>query len=518
MDRHKIEQGVRLILEGLGEDLEREGLIDTPRRVADMYAEIFEGLTSDPIQELKVYSTKNQDEMILVKDISFHSMCLPSKELVNGVGGCKRARDVRPGDTLWTLQNGELSKTTVVAVARRKTKELCELYVPGRRLRLTPDHPVMTRAGWKPAGQVAVDDWVERFPPRRLAQRRYPIRYGYELGYVLGAVASDASIQDERRISLVVRERAFAQKYAAALSTAFPGLTPRLEEIEVPSGFLRRNIPMVRVRVVSGFLGRTMLRWFGGSKAARTFRLPRVILGSKEMVDGFLSGYADGDGHKVNSGGRMLISTNRTFLKELGEVVASVPSRPRRGGTATLYISAHWHEPGWYGRPGFTPIPFHEDRESEWTPVIAVRRVVSGRKPFTVYRFTCSPHPTFLAGGILLHNCEHHLLPFFGKVHLAYIPAKDRITGFSHLVRVVNIFSHRPQLQERLTTDIADALVKVLRPKGVLVVIEAEQMCLTMRGVKKLGTLTLTSAMRGILRQEATRMEAFSMIMGKVHS
>ena len=114
--------------------------------------------------------------------------------------------------------------------------------------------------------------------------------------------------------------------------------------------------------------------------------------------------------------------------------------------------------------------------------------------------------------------CEHHLLSFFGKVHIAYIPAKDRITGFSNLVRVVNILSHRPQLQERLTTDIADALVEVLRPKGVLVVIEAEQMCLTMRGVRKPGTLTMTSAMRGILRQEATRLEAFSMIMGRVHS
>jgi GTP cyclohydrolase I len=110
--------------------------------------------------------------------------------------------------------------------------------------------------------------------------------------------------------------------------------------------------------------------------------------------------------------------------------------------------------------------------------------------------------------------CEHHLLPFFGKIHIAYIPEDDRITGFSSLVRVAEVLSRRPQLQERLTTDIADTLSRVLRPKGVLVVIQAEQMCLTMRGVKKPGTLTLTSAMRGIMRQEATRLEAFSMIMG----
>lgn len=111
--------------------------------------------------------------------------------------------------------------------------------------------------------------------------------------------------------------------------------------------------------------------------------------------------------------------------------------------------------------------------------------------------------------------CEHHLLPFFGKAHLAYIPEDDRITGFSSLVRVVEVLSRRPQLQERLTTDIADTLLRVLRPKGVLVVLQAEQMCLTMRGVKKPGTVTLTSAMRGIMRQEATRLEAFSMITGR---
>ncbi len=108
--------------------------------------------------------------------------------------------------------------------------------------------------------------------------------------------------------------------------------------------------------------------------------------------------------------------------------------------------------------------------------------------------------------------CEHHLLPFFGKVHIAYIPDNNRITGFSSLVRIVEAFAKRPQLQERMTTEIADYLRELLQPKGVLVVIEAEHMCMTMRGVKKPGSLTLTSAMRGIMRQEATRMEAFSML------
>jgi GTP cyclohydrolase I len=111
--------------------------------------------------------------------------------------------------------------------------------------------------------------------------------------------------------------------------------------------------------------------------------------------------------------------------------------------------------------------------------------------------------------------CEHHLLPFFGKAHIAYVPRNNLIAGFSSLVKVIDILSKRPQVQERLTTDIADLLVRTLKPLGVLVVIEAEHLCMTMRGVKKPGSLTVTSAMRGIMRKQATRSEAFALIKGK---
>lgn len=139
-------------------------------------------------------------------------------------------------------------------------------------------------------------------------------------------------------------------------------------------------------------------------------------------------------------------------------------------------------------------------------------------EPLTVYR-TKNQDEMIMVKDIPFYSlCEHHLLPFFGKVHVAYVPQDDRITGFSSLVRVVEAHAKRLQLQERLTTDIADTLLAVLKPKGVLVVVEAEQMCLTMRGVKKPGTQTLTSAIRGIMRQEASRAEAFSMIMGHPRS
>jgi GTP cyclohydrolase IA len=114
----------------------------------------------------------------------------------------------------------------------------------------------------------------------------------------------------------------------------------------------------------------------------------------------------------------------------------------------------------------------------------------------------------------LYSMCEHHALPFVGKAHVAYIPNKDgRITGLSKIARVVDTASKRLQVQERLTTQIADALDAALEPRGVFVVIEAEHLCMTMRGVKKPGSLTLTSAVRGLFRSDArTRQEAMSHI------
>ncbi len=114
----------------------------------------------------------------------------------------------------------------------------------------------------------------------------------------------------------------------------------------------------------------------------------------------------------------------------------------------------------------------------------------------------------------LASMCEHHLIPFIGKAHVAYIPNdQGQITGLSKLARVVDLLSRRPQVQERLTTQIADAIEKALEPRGVLVVIEAEHLCMTMRGVRKPGSETVTSAVRGIFREnDATRAEAMGLI------
>jgi GTP cyclohydrolase IA len=112
-------------------------------------------------------------------------------------------------------------------------------------------------------------------------------------------------------------------------------------------------------------------------------------------------------------------------------------------------------------------------------------------------------------------TCEHHLLPFHGIAHVGYIPGPHgHVTGLSKLARLVDVYARRPQLQERLTTQVADALEDVLAPRGVLVVVECEHLCMSMRGVRKPGSRTITSAVRGQLRNPATRAEAMSLVLG----
>lgn len=129
--------------------------------------------------------------------------------------------------------------------------------------------------------------------------------------------------------------------------------------------------------------------------------------------------------------------------------------------------------------------------------------------------FTEEHNEMILVKDIPLYSmCEHHLIPFIGKAHVAYLPGESgKVTGLSKIARVVDVVSKRPQLQERLTTIVAETLMEKLAAKGVLVVVEAEHLCMAMRGVKKPGTKTITSAVRGIFKEDlATRQEAFTLI------
>jgi len=132
-----------------------------------------------------------------------------------------------------------------------------------------------------------------------------------------------------------------------------------------------------------------------------------------------------------------------------------------------------------------------------------------------VVTFEANHDEMVLVRDIALYSiCEHHLIPFHGRAHVAYIPGDDgRITGLSKLARLVDGFAKRPQVQERLTTQVADALVEALAPRGAFVMIEAEHLCMSMRGVRKPGTLTVTSAVRGLFKENpATRAEVMALL------
>ena len=513
-----IEKHVEQLLKELGEDVGREGLVKTPERVANSLRFLTSGYDKKVEDILNgALFVEDYDEMVIVKDIDFFSLCVPSKQIVNAVDGAKPARLVRPGDNLWTLVDGHLKETTVTQITSRKTRDIVSIETEKGCFRVTPDHPIKTWHGWEEAGRLKPGDDVEWINPSSLCRVPFEPRPGYAVGYVLGAVAADGSIQDGRRISLVVKRGQFAEKYRAMLTEAFPGCASQIESVDVPSGFLKRKIPMFRVRTVSRAIAEKLCGWLGVSEVGsrsktKTFRFPKVVTSSEEMMQGFLDGYCDGDGHRTPDGARRIVSANAGFLAELGAYLGARIGA-EGSGTQSVRISRRWSEAGWYGRHGFRQeTPFYVPTDSTYVSVREVRRLPWAKKPHAVYSFKCEPYASFLIGGHLTHNCEHHAILFFGKAHVAYMPRK-KIVGLSKVPRLIEMFSRRFQVQERLTVQIANALNDALQPRGVAVVLEAIHLCMLMRGVEKQNSKAVTSAMLGAFRDRPeTRAEFMELI------
>ena len=520
-DPAALERAILDLLKELGEDPTREGLERTPSRVAKALQYFTSGYGQDVHEVLnEALFTEQYDQMVVVKDIDFYSLCVPGRQIVNAVGGAKRAREVAVGDRLWTLERGHLAETTVTEVSARHTRAIVEVRTTAGTIRLTPDHPVMTEGRWCEAQDLTPGTRVEWINPGSLCRQAHEARPGYPLGYVLGAVAADGSVQDGRRIVLIVKSEAFAEKYRQMLAEAFTAVTPVVERVTVPSTHLGRPVEMFRVRTVSRAIGQQICRWLeipevGSRSKTKAFGFPKVVTSSREMMQGFLDGYCDGDGYVAGSG-RFIISSNRRFLAALGDYLQTPLAATGTDGCGRVYVSHRWAQAGWYGKHGFRQqSEFYVPVDSSYTTVEDVRRLPVARKPYTVYSFTCEPYPTFLVGGHLTHNCEHHLLPFFGKAHIAYMPGR-KIVGLSKIPRLVEMFSRRLQVQERLTTQIAHTLDEVLEPRGVAVVVEALHMCMLMRGVEKQNSKAVTSAMLGAFRERPeTRAEFMELIKSR---
>ena len=524
-DDRSLRDLVERVLVMLGEDPKRNGLLKTPERVEKALRFMTQGYQKDVDHLMNgALFPMEYDEMVIVKDIDFFSMCVPSKQIVNAVEGAKPAALVKPGDRLWTLDQGCMKHTTVILASSRPARDVVEVTTTGGTIRLTVDHPVMTESGWQEAQSLKPGTSVEWVNPKSLCREPHVPVPGYALGYVIGTTAADGSIQDGRRICLVVKKKEFAEKYSDMFVQAFPPVQPSVESVHVPSSFLGRDIPMYRVRVVSRAVGEKLCRWLGisekGAKSkTKTFRFPQVVTSSQEMMQGFLDGYCDGDGTAAYKGSRFIISANRAFLEELAAYLQTPLAKVvgGEGGCFKIYLSERWAQAGWYRKHGFRQqSEFYVPFDSTYTTVVETKQIPPGKKPFTVYSFKCEPYPTFLVGGHLTHNCEHHLLPFFGKCHVGYIPDK-KVVGLSKIPRIVDAFSRRLQVQEHLTVQIAEILMKKLSAHGVGVVMEAQHLCMMMRGVEKQNTIAVTSHMLGDFRTQQQTREEFLKLIGRGH-
>jgi GTP cyclohydrolase I len=497
----------------LGDDPTREGMRRTPERVHKAMEFLTRGYAVDPKKVIAgaLFEEKHQN-MVLVKDIELYSLCVPSTQIVNAVDGAKQAARVTVGDRLWTLKDGRVEETTVTSVSMRRTHELVEVVTDEGAFRVTPDHPFATPNGWVEAAHLEGCS-IEWTRPKSLCRGRVTPGIGYALGYAIGAVCSGGTVAP-RYVSLIVNKKAFAEKFAWSLKEAFD-LDARVESVSRPSGFTGRDTPGFRVRVVSSYLADLFRSWVGGDAHHMRQGFPRVVLNSEQCMQGFIDGYVDGDGFRVKQGtGALVISGNAPFLADFAGAI-DARFTPSTQGASQRYITDRWNQPGWYGKHGFQQEEHSTTLlESRFVKVRSVQRIQMGwRKPFRVYSFQCSPHPTFLIGGHLSHNCEHHLLPFFGKAHIAYIP-NGRLVGLSKTARLVEVYARRFQVQERLTEQIAQALWEIVEPAGVAVVIEAYHLCMMMRGVQKQNSKTITSAMRGcFLDNPATREEFLRLTM-----
>ncbi|MEU6484597.1 hypothetical protein [Streptomyces sp. NPDC046887] len=321
---------------------------------------------------------------------------LPSKQMVSTVEGTARAKAVVPGQRLWTLDGDRAVRTTVTAVDAVKGRDAVEVVTDHLTFLAAPDLLLATPDGWTPARETA-GATVAWTPARKLCRVRFPIRPGEAFGYLVGATCADGTV-GKNYVSLIVNDEEFAARYATAL-TACTGLDARLEAVSRPSGYLRRDVPGYRVRVVSSYLADAMRHYVGGDAHHMRQRFPRVVLRDMETFAAFLDGYADGDGFRHKRWhGRTLVSANVPFLAELARIIGARFTPNRRGAASALVVTDRWANRG-------TFVPEHhriDPPESGWVRVHEVRpRPALGTKPFTFYAYRLDPHPTFLVNGHL---------------------------------------------------------------------------------------------------------------------
>ncbi|MFE1286241.1 hypothetical protein [Streptomyces sp. NPDC058751] len=276
-----------------------------------------------------------------------------------------------------------------------KVRKVVDVVTDHSAFTVAPEQLLRTPDGWAHARDVEgmVLAWTHA---RKLCRERLTVKPGYEFGYLMGATCSDGTV-GTNYVSLVVNDEDFAGRYAQCLTSA-TGLDSRFEAVTRPSGYLRREVPGFRVRVVSSYLADLMRQYVGGDAHHMRQRFPRVVLRDRVTFEGFLDGYTDGDGYRSKTwSGRLLVSSNGPFLSELAEAIGARFTPCTDGQASHLVVVDRWPDRGTF-RAERHPVQL---RESSWAQVQEVRYRDAGSKPYTLYAFRLAPYDGFLINGHL---------------------------------------------------------------------------------------------------------------------
>lgn len=288
------------------------------------------------------------------------------------------------------------TRPEVVDVSVARTRALVDVTTRHATFAVAPDQLLRTSGGWIPACDAAgaALAWAQA---RKLCRERLVIRPGYQLGYLVGATCSDGTV-GKNYVSLVVNDEGFAAKYAGAL-TGVTGLDARLEAVTMPSGYLGRDVPGFRVRVVSSYLADLMRQYTGGDAHHMRQRFPRVVLRDEETFGGFLDGYEDGDGCRITRWpARVLTSSNAPFLAEIAQIVGARFTPRTNGLSSHLVVADSWPKRGTFRAEEHAV----QLDESAWVDISAVTPRAPSAKPSTLYAFGLAPHSGFLVSGHLV--------------------------------------------------------------------------------------------------------------------
>lgn len=442
----------RVLLEQIGEDPQRGGLLETPDRASKAWAHWTSGYGQDPAAVLKCFEdgAEKYDELVFQGNIYFHSHCVVGSTFIETPRGRVPIQYLKDTDWIYTVDPTTYELGLVQCRCPRLTKKnarLVRVYTDNDTVLCTPDHQFLTyNRGWIEAQNLEFADSVVSL---------------YRTKWHSGHVGLAGRKHDRRNNGPCIQISA----------APFPVLEHRFVWYAVHGEWFERK-PIHHINEVM---------WDNDPNNLDPMTIKQHNQVHRRLLD-------------ANTYGTEKFAKRRARAAEAS-------GRPEVRAKRSASVQAYWD------RIKADPVA-HAERNARIAAgirasarnhsVLGVEKVAWRED---VYCMTVPGTKTFFANGMAVHNCEHHLAPFFGVAHIGYIP-NGKVVGLSKLSRLVDIFAHRLQVQERMTRQIAEALMEHLEPLGAAVVLNARHHCMESRGIKKIGTRTMTSAVLGVFKNK----------------